>query len=74
MSQPLSYHEIEMWHGHPGFFCLSKLEEIFNTPDDSDTGYFVEVYLRYPDKIKERTWNFPFSLENNFVLKDKYND
>ena len=28
-----------------------KLEEILNTPDDSDIGYIVEVDLRYPDNI-----------------------
>ena len=74
LSQPIIYHEIETWHGHPGLFYVNKLEEFLNTPDDCDFGFFVAVYLRYPDKIKEKTWKFPFCLENNFVLKDKYND
>ena len=38
-----------------------KLEDIINTPDDSDIGYFNEVELKYPDKIKEKTKNFPFA-------------
>ena len=37
MSQVLPYDEIGMWLGHPEF-CLKKLEEIFNTPDDGDIG------------------------------------
>ena len=51
--QPLPYDELEMWHGDPGLW-KKKLDEILNTPDDSDFGYFVEVDLRYPDDIKKR--------------------
>ena len=28
-----------------------KLDDILNTPDDSEIGYFVEVDLKYPDSI-----------------------
>ena len=63
MSQMLPYDEIEMWHGHPDLY-MNWLEEILNTPDDSDIGYFVEVDLKYPDNIKERTKYFPFCPEN----------
>ena len=38
MSQMLPYDEIEMWHGHPDKYW-NWLEEILNTPDDSDIGY-----------------------------------
>ena len=48
MSQPLLYDEIEKWLGDPGLY-MKWLEEILNTPDDSDIGYFIEVDLRYPD-------------------------
>ena len=41
-----------------------KLEEILNTPDDSDIVYFIEVDLNYPDNIKEKTKQFPFAPEN----------
>ena len=57
MSQPLPYDKIEMWHGHPDLY-MNKLEEISNTPDDSDTCYFLEVDLRYPDDIKEKNKEF----------------
>ena len=73
MSQPLLYDEIEIWHGDPDLY-LNWLEAILNTPDDSDTGYFIEVELRYPDNIKEKTKNFPICPENKILHKDKYND
>ena len=37
MSQLLPFDEIEMWHCHPDLY-MNKLEEILNTPDDSDIG------------------------------------
>ena len=73
MSQMLPYEEIEMWHCHPDLY-MNKLEEILNTPDDSDVGYFVEIDLKYPDIIRERTKNFPFCPENEKVDPDKYGE
>ena len=46
MSQPLPYDEIIIDKN-------VKLEDILNTPDDSDIGYFIEVDLTYPDNIKK---------------------
>ena len=69
MISPLPYDEDEMWHGHPDLY-MNKLEKILNTPDDIDTGYFVEVDLRYPDNIK-KTKNFPFCPGNEIILNDK---
>ena len=45
-----------------------KPEDILNTPDNYDIGYFLEVDMTYPDNIKEKTKNFPFALE----YKEKY--
>ena len=59
MSQFLPYDEIEMWHVHPDKYW-NCLEEILNTPDDSEIGYFLEVDLKYPDNIKQKTKFFPF--------------
>ena len=73
MSQMLPYYEIEMWHGHPDLY-MNKLEEFLNTPDDSDIGYFIEVDLKYPDNIKEKTKNFPFCPENKTIPKEIYKD
>ena len=53
MSQLLLHDEIE-------FDEIVKLEEILYTPDDIDIGYFVEVDLKHPDKIKKTTKNFLF--------------
>ena len=53
MSQMLPYDEVEMWNGHPDLYT-NKLGKILNTPDDSDTVYFIEVDLKHPDKIKEK--------------------
>ena len=73
MSQPLPYDGIEMWHGHPDLY-MKKLEEISKTPGDNEIGSFIEVDLKYPDEIGEKTKNFPFCLENQIKNKDKYND
>ena len=35
-------------------------EDIFNTPDDNENGYFVECNLEHLAEIKEKTKNFPF--------------
>ena len=34
-------------------------EDILNTPDDNEFGYFKECDLEYPAEIKEKTENFP---------------
>ena len=73
MSQLLPYDEIEMWHGHPDLY-MDKLEETLKTPDDSDIGYFVEVDLKYPDEMKQKTKNFLFCPENKIIPKEKHND
>ena len=57
LSQPLPHDEVK-------FDKDVKLEDIINTPDDSDIGYFIEIDLKYPDNIKEKTKNFPFAPEN----------
>ena len=61
MSEYLLYDEIK-------FDRNVKLEDILNTPDYSDIGYFIEVDLKYPDNIKEKTKNFPFAPENKIIL------
>ena len=66
MSQPLPFDEIK--------FDSVELEDILNTPDDSDIGYFIEVDLIYPDKIKKRTKNFPFAPVNKKINPDKFGD
>ena len=38
-----------------------------NTPDDCDIGYLVEVDLKYPDDIKEKTKYFPFAPVNKKI-------
>ena len=67
MSQYLPYDEIK-------FDNNISLEDILNTPDDSDIGYFIEVDLQYPDNIKEKTKNFPFAPINKKVNPDNFND
>ena len=57
LSQFLPYDEIEMWHGHPDKHW-NWLEEILYTPDDIGIGCFLEVDLKYPDKIKEKNKEF----------------
>ena len=69
MMHPLPYDESEMWHGHLDLY-MNCLEEFLNTPDDSETGYYIEVDLRYPDDIKVKTKNFPFCPEKKVLPKD----
>ena len=66
MSQPLPFDEIE-------FDQNVTLEDILNTPDDSDIGFFIEVDLKNPDNIKEKTKNFPFAPVNKKIIPDKFN-
>ena len=73
MSQMLPYDEIEMWHGHPDLY-MNWLEEILNTPDDNEIGYILEVDLKYPDNIKEKTKHFPFCPDKKKINPDKYTD
>ena len=65
MSQPLPYDEIK-------FDKNVKLEDIISTADDSDIGYFIEVDLKYPDNIKEKTRNFPFAPVKKKINSDGF--
>ena len=49
------------------------LEEILITAYDNEIGSFIEVDLKYPENIKEKTKIFPFCLENKIIPIDKYN-
>ena len=67
MSQPLPFDEIKIDNN-------VTLEDILNTPDDSDIGYFIEVDLTYPSNIKEKTKNFPYAPANKKINPDNFND
>ena len=67
MSQSLPYDEIK-------FDKNVNLEDILNTPDDSDIAYLIEVDLKYPDNIKEKTKNFPFCPENKKTNPDTFSN
>ena len=67
MSEPLPYYDIT-------FDDNIKIEDILNTPDDSDIGYFIEVDLKYPDNIKEKTKNLPFAPVNKKINPDNFSD
>ena len=67
MSQYLPYDEIK-------FNNNMTLEDIINTPDDNDIGYFIEVNLIYPDNIKQKTKNFPFAPMNKKINPDNFNN
>ena len=67
MSQPLPFDEIK-------FEQNIKLEDILNTPDDNNIGYFVEADLLYPENTKKKTKNFPFAPVNKKIDPDNFND
>ena len=66
MSQPLPYDNIKFETDN---VCL---EEILNTPDVNDIGYFLEVDLEYPYNIRQKTMHFPFAPENKTVSKKDF--
>ena len=49
-------------------------EDIFNTPDDNEYGYFVECNLEYPAEIEEKTKNFPFCPYLTKADPDSFSD
>ena len=51
-----------------------KLEDILNTPDDSDLGYFIEVDLKQSDNIKEKTKHFPIAPVNKKNNPEYFSD
>ena len=67
MSENLPYDEIK-------FDRIVILEDILNTPDDCDIGYFIEVDLKYTDNIKQKTKLFPFAPVNKKIKPDNFSD
>ena len=67
MGEPLPYDKIK-------FDKNVELEDVLNTPDDSDIGYFVEADLIYPDNIKEKTENLPFAPVSKKINPDNFSD
>ena len=65
MSQPLP-------HDENNFNENVKLEDILNTPDDSDSVSFVNVNLGIPHEIKNKTKNFPFCPLNIWSRQDNF--
>ena len=51
-----------------------NLEDILDTSDDSDVGYSVEVHLKYPDGIKQKSKNISFCPKYKFLPQDKFTD
>ena len=64
MSQHLPYHEFKFEKDN----CLGQ---ILNTSDDNEVGCSLKVDLKYPEKLKEKTKNFPFCPENRKIDPDK---
>ena len=63
MSQSLPYDDIKVETEN---VCI---EEILNTPDDSDIGYFLEVDLEYPNNIRVKLDTSPSALKRKLYLK-----
>ena len=56
------------------FYRNVKLDDITTTADDSDIGYFTEVDLKYPDKIKDKTKNFSFAPAIKNINPDNFSN
>ena len=62
MSQYLptgDFKKIKFGCEHDSVLMNETKEDILNTPDDNEYGYFIECDLEYPVEIKEKTENFP---------------
>ena len=68
MIQSLPYDKINMWHVDPNLYMIN-FKETLDRSDDSDTGYFIEVDLRYPDNRKEKTKISHLLLKIKLILK-----
>ena len=64
MSQNLPHDEIKLYEN-------VSLEDILNTSDGSDKGYFIECYYHTLIKIK-KTMNFLFFPQNKVSPQDKF--
>ena len=67
MSQSLPYAKIK-------FETCVCLEDLLNNPDDKNIGYFLDVDLTYPYKIRQKTKHFPFAPENKNLSKNDFNE
>ena len=67
MSENLPYDEIK-------FDKNVKLEDISNTPDDSDIGYSIEADLKYSDNINKKPKNFQVAIGNGKNNPDHFKD
>ena len=67
MSQYLPYDEIKL---ETDF----SIDDILQTPDDNDIGYFIEVDLSYPKEIKEKSKYFPFAPVKRKVDKNELSE
>ena len=65
MSQSLPYDEVK-------FDREINLEDILNTPNDSDFGHSLEVDLSYLEERKEKTKNFLYRPENKKFTPDVF--
>ena len=60
MSQYLPTIEFEKLQLPENYSQDQLVEDILQTPDDNEYGFFIECNLEYPAEIKEKTKNFPF--------------
>ena len=67
MSQPLPYDESKFEKN----VCLN---EILNTPDNSDIGYFLKVNLSILITKDKKTNDFPFAPENKEINPNFFSD
>ena len=60
MCRPLPYKDFK--------WCDSfDLEQILKTPEDSETGYFLEVDIEYPEELHDKHSDYPILPENRIV-------
>ena len=56
------------------FSTTIKLEDISNTPDDNQIGYYVECDLEYPEELHDKFKEFPSCPETLAPKKNGYHN
>jgi hypothetical protein len=71
LCQPLPHSDFSWIEDNTPF---SQSDYILNLDDEGEWGYFLEVDLKYPLEIHEKTSDFPLAPESGMIAEDMFSD